>query len=201
MNEDAFWRRIKHLELLDQSVNVKHLPRKKWPEEYAKNNTLLWQIPRTTASLIHTFVKQKQPRMILELGTSGGYSTLWFSHSAPDSIIHTIEFSESRAKIAKESFEQTGVDNIILHRGKIASIIKNWKDPIDLLFIDADKPAYLDNFLTLEKLLTTNSMIIADNILDNPEKVKPFVDHMLNHSDFITFILKVDNGLLVALKK
>lgn len=201
MNEESFWKRVEELESMDESVKVKHLHRRDWPEHMIKNKNLFWQVPRSTAELIHALTLEKNPKLILELGTSAGYSTIWFSHGAPEATIHTIEFSEYRIDIAKETFKKTQADNIILHEGKIEEIIKDWKEKIDLLFIDANKESYFSNFKTLEPFLNDKALVIADNILDNPPKVQDFVDYMKENSDFSSTVMDIDNGLLLAIKK
>ena len=114
---------------------------------------------------------------------------------------HTIEFSEYRFKLAQETFKLTeNQDYVVQYNSKILPIIKAWKEKnIDLLFIDADKPAYLEHFKIIEPFLTENATVIADNVLD--KKVEDFVEYLDTHPDFSTTVMDVDNGLLVAKKK
>ena len=161
MDEDSFWKRVEELEAMDESIKVKHLHRRDWPAEYIKGKILLWQIPRSTAEFIHALVLNKEPKLILELGTSAGYSTIWMSHAAPKAVIHTIEFSDYRFNLAKDTFNLVEADNIIQHHGKIEEIIKSWTEPIDVLFIDANKGSYLSNFKTLEPFLNEGALVIG----------------------------------------
>ena len=210
-NEEKFKETISRLESLDKSFSLKHIPRKDWTPEMVKGKVFLWQIPRTTAQFIYSQVILKKPSLVLELGTSGGYSTLWIAKAVNDSIgesnasIHTIEFSEDRFNIAKENFENVQTENIIQHQGKIEPVIKSWSDEgfgkIDFLFIDADRPAYTYHFRIIEPNLNKGALIIADNILDKPEKAQEFVDYMMNNSDFYSTVFDFDNGLLFAIKK
>ena len=211
---------VESLEKIDESVKIKHLPRKTWTDEMVKNKILLWQVPRTTAIFIYTLVRILKPNVVLEFGTSGGYSALWFAKALEKNyldlgnkflnssvysggIIHTIEFSDYRANIAETNFVKSGLDHIIkLYRGKIKSFINPWNGPpIDFLFIDADKPHYLEHFMLVEDNLSSGSVVLADNILDNPLKVKDFVDYMFSNDCFFTTIFDFDNGLLFAIKK
>jgi len=196
-------KRLHKLESLDKSVLVKHLPRKQWPEEYSKGKNLFWQVPRTSAQFLFTLVLFLKPKTILELGTSAAYSALWIASAMPsDAQFHSIEFSDYRFAFAKESFAECDLNKSVhLHQGKFAAILDDWTMPIDFLFIDADKPAYLENFKRLEKFFKKGSYIVADNILDNPEKMKSFVKYVQTNSEFTSTILHMDNGLLVARKK
>lgn len=210
-NEEKFQETITRLESLDKSFSLKHIPRKEWTPEMTKDKVFLWQIPRTTAEFIYNQVLQKEPKIVLELGTSGGYSALWIAKAINDSVgeknatIHTIEFSPDRFNIAKENFENVQTENIIQHQGKIEPVIKDWTKntlgKIDFLFIDADRPAYTHHFKIIEPNLADGALIIADNILDKPEKAQEFVDYMNNNKNFSTTIFNFDNGLLFAIKK
>ncbi|MFW5866103.1 MAG: MnmC family methyltransferase [Nanoarchaeota archaeon] len=196
-------KRLEELESMDQSVLVKHLPRKEWPEDLIKGKTLLWQIPRTTGKLLHELIRAHKPKRILELGTSGGYSTLWMARAIRErqSHIDTIEFSTYRYEIAARTFRKTKTNPIItLHQGKTHDILDRWTTTIDFLFIDHGKEHYLADLKRIEHLLSQDAVIIADNIFDNPGKVKEFTDYLENDSRYRTHILSIDNGLLLAYK-
>ena len=210
---------ITELEKIDESKKIKHIPRKKWTEDMIKNKILLWQIPRPTAELIYQLVKLKEPRIILEFGTSGGYSGLWMARALEEIKesksnetkekkteqeyeLHTIEFSEYRFEISRNNFRKTGLSNRVKqYKGKIQKFIEDWNLMIDFLFIDADKPNYLNHFKMIENKLNKGSVIIADNILDNPPKVKDFVEYFKTNNNYSTTIIPIDNGLLFAIKK
>lgn len=194
MNEQKINDRLRFLEALDESVQVKHLPRSQWPPDLIKNKILLWQVPRTTGELLYYLVKEKQPKTILELGTSAGYSALWMKKACPQARLHTVEFSEYRFNLAKESFAKAQV-TIIQYQSKIEPVLRNWSEPLDFVFIDADKLAYLENFKLLEPHLTKGAIVVVDNMLDSREKT----DNLLVYarSKYRVDLLPVDNGLVV----
>lgn len=192
--------RLRELEVMDESVKFKHLPRSKWPKDLIKNKVLLWQVPKSTGKLLHILTKIKQPDLILELGTSGGYSALWMLRSS-NAHIHTIEFSDYRFNIAKESFEKAAVtDRVTQHHGKIRSVLETWDKKLDFVLIDADKMSYLEYFQTLEKHLNKGAIVVVDNILDSLEKTQSLVDYLKENNDFSSEVLDMDNGLLIAVK-
>ncbi|MGM5480766.1 MAG: O-methyltransferase, partial [Nanobdellota archaeon] len=203
MNNKLIKKRLEELETKDHSIKVKHLHRRDWPMELIRNKTLLWQIPRSTGQLLNILIRTRQPKRVLELGTSGGYSTLWMVEALKNNArIDTIEISDYRYHIAKESFEQTKTtDTITQHHGKTTELLSRWKTPIDFLFIDHGKEHYLSDFKKIERLLESQAMIVADNILDNPKKVKDFTSYFENNSSYETEIISVDNGILIAIKK
>jgi len=192
--------RLRELESMDESVKFKHLPRREWPKDLIKNKILLWQVPKSTGKLLNLLTKIKQPKLILELGTSGGYSALWMLRSSK-AHIHTIEFSDYRFNIAKESFEKAAVtERVTQHHGKIRSILETWDKKLDFVLIDADKLSYLEYFKSLEKHLNSGAIVVVDNILDSLEKTQVLVDYVMSNNNFLSHVLDMDNGLLIAIK-
>lgn len=110
-------------------------------------------------------------KRVLEIGTLGGYSTVWMARALPaDGTIVTIESNESHACVARQSFVAAGLDekiDLINCDAKLAltGMIDEGQGPFDLVFIDADKPsnpAYLE--LSLQ-LVHPGSVIIGDNVV------------------------------------
>lgn len=108
---------------------------------------------------------------VLEIGTLGGYSTIWMARALPaNGRITTIERDPNCAKIARENFRFAGIEEKIdLRVGAAADVLPNLDAPFDLVFIDADKP---NNPLYLEwalKLSRPGTVIVADNVVRGGE--------------------------------
>ncbi len=108
---------------------------------------------------------------ILEIGTLGGYSTIWMARALPpDGRLISLEASADHAKVAAASIENAGLSDRVEIRvgpalGALPKIAKEDVGPFDLVFIDADKennPAYFDWAL---KLSRPGTMIVADNVV------------------------------------
>lgn len=102
---------------------------------------------------------------VLEIGTLGGYSTLWMAKALPPGgRIVTLEYEEKHAAVARATFARAGVaDRIEVVVGRAADTLPGLAGPFDLVFIDADKPSnplYLDWAL---KLGRPGTVIILDN--------------------------------------
>jgi len=115
-----------------------------------------------------------QARNILEVGTLGGYSTIWLASSHPDVKITTVEFIEEFANLARKHWEQAGVSNRIDCKlgnameviPKIVQEVKNGKRPrIDMAFIDANKENNLDYFNYALEIARPGAVIIVDNVV------------------------------------
>lgn len=190
--------RLAELERMDESIYFKHLPRKAWPKELIKNKVLLWQVPRTTGTLLAKLVAKTRPKCILELGTSAGYSGLWMLEAYEGAILHTIEFSPYRFALAQESFLCAGMSKrVIQYNAKIREVLASWEKKIDFLFIDADKLSYLEYFQKLEPFLRENAVVVVDNMLDSREKTDNLLTYVRKSGKYAVDVLPIDNGLVV----
>ena len=107
-----------------------------------------------------------QPKRILEIGTFTGYSALCLVKGLTnDGILHTIELREDDAALARSFFDRSVfAEKIVVHTGKAVDIIPQLDETWDLVFIDADKPAYISYFNLVLQRLRKNGFILADNI-------------------------------------
>jgi len=107
------------------------------------------------------------PRRVLEVGTFMGYSALCLAAGlAGDGKLHTIELRDADAYLAAGYFGRSERgDRIILHRGNALAIIPTLEEDWDLVFIDADKPGYIDYYELVMPRLRKGGLIIADNVL------------------------------------
>jgi len=135
--EENFQKITKELEELDKTFVIKGIP-KEYEGIWTPNNEIrLWSIPRQSAEILKLFVLIKQPRLILELGTSAGYSTIWLASGARHygGKVYTIELAKPKIEIAKKYFQKAGVaENIEQLEGKICDILSDWDKKIDFVF-------------------------------------------------------------------
>jgi len=110
-------------------------------------------------------------RSVLEIGTLGGYSTIWFARALPpDGHIITLEVDPAHADVARKNFARAGLQRMIeLRLGAaletLPLLVAEQSGPFDLIFIDADKPnipAYFDWAMRLSR---PGSVIIVDNVV------------------------------------
>lgn len=166
---------------------------------FFKNEVLLLQIKKKTEKKIFNLAKKHQPKIILELGTSVGFSSLVLRKASPDAKIYTVECVPYRIRLAKESFSKANVKNIVLLEDKIINVLNNWSSKnIDFVFLDADKENYEVYVKIILPFLSKKAVIVADNVLDNPSKTKNFIEFMKFLSGFKTRVYKIDNGVLVS---
>jgi predicted O-methyltransferase YrrM len=117
--------------------------------------------------LLYLLAKITGAHRILEIGTLGGYSTMWLASALPaDGQLVTLELEETHAVVARRNIERAGMlPKVEIQVGDARQLLSKLNPSFDLVFIDADKesyPAYLDYAL---KLTHSGSLILADNVL------------------------------------
>lgn len=155
-----------------------------------------------------------RPRRILEIGTFTGYSALCLAKGLKeDGQLHTIELREPDALLARSWFDRSAyADRIISHTGNALTIIPQLKETWDLVFIDADKPAYIEYFNLVFPQLRQSGFILADNVLfhgqvldENPKNksargIKAFNEFIKNRTDIDKLILTLRDGVYLIRK-
>lgn len=110
-------------------------------------------------------------RSILEVGTLGGYSTIWLARALPaDGRLITLEAEPKHAEVARANISRAGLDGVVeLRLGNALDVLPRLaaedRGPFDFIFIDADKQSTADYFLWALKLSRPGSLIIVDNVV------------------------------------
>ncbi|MCV0411761.1 O-methyltransferase [Nitrosarchaeum sp.] len=171
-------------------------------------------ITKDTGIFYNILLKTHKPKKILEIGTSFGYSTLWFANAiiGKNSKIITIEQNPYKINIAQKNFRKAGVSkmieikegtakNVLLELKK--SVKSNSKNYFDFVFIDADKELYSIYFDICLSMLKKDGIIAADNIL-YPIRFKKYIKKYLNHIHGIPSIesitVPIGNGQEISFK-
>lgn len=131
----------------------------------------------TQGKLLMLLARAINARNILELGTLGGYSTIWLARAlGKGGRVVTVEADMHHAKVARANFERAGLASVIdLRFGKAIEVLPKLAaekpDPFDVVFIDADKQRIPDYFTWSLKLTRPGSIIIVDNVIRDGEVV------------------------------
>ena len=126
---------------------------------------------------LHLLVRMSGARRVLEVGTLGGYSTIWMAKALPaDGSIVTLEYEPHHADVARKNIERAGLsDRVTVRVGAAADTLPvlaaEKPEPFDFVFIDADKPSntiYLDWAVKLSRPVT---VIVLDNVVRDGQLV------------------------------
>lgn len=133
------------------------------------------QVSPGQGKLIYLLAKMIGANRILEVGTLGGYSTIWLGRALPaDGELITVELEPLHVKIARETLSDAGLDGkCTVIEGKALDAMQALTPHFDLVFLDANKdgyPAYLKQAI---RLLRPGGLIVADNVVREGAVLKP----------------------------
>lgn len=129
------------------------------------------QVAPNQGKLLHLLARIQGAHRILEIGTLGGYSTIWLARALlPDGRVVTLEADPKHAEVARANITRAGLsDKVELRLGKaldtLPQLAAENRDPFDLIFIDADKFNIPEYFRWSLKLSRRGTIIIVDNVV------------------------------------
>jgi predicted O-methyltransferase YrrM len=137
------------------------------------------QVDPPTGKLLNLLARMVRAERILEIGTLGGYSTIWLARALPvDGKLITLEFDPKHAEVAEKNVAAAGLDQVVDQRvgpalDELPRILEAGEGPFDMVFIDADK-ANQDKYLAWALQLThIGSVIVGDNVVRDGRVVDP----------------------------
>ncbi|MFE3905236.1 O-methyltransferase [Streptomyces sp. NPDC059153] len=135
------------------------------------------QVAANQGKLLNLLARLQGARTVLEIGTLGGYSTIWLARALPEGgKVVTLEADPAYAEIARANIERAGLANVVEIRvgralDTLPELVAEGHGPFDVVFIDADKPSNPDYLAWSLKLTRPGSLIVADNVVRDGEVV------------------------------
>ena len=125
--------------------------------------------------LLMLLAKIAGARRILEIGTLGGYSTIWLARALPaDGRLVSLEYSPHHAQVARGNLARAGFgEQVEVRVGPALETLPGLEGPFDFVFIDADKETYPDYLLWSLKLARPGAVIVADNVVRAGRVLEP----------------------------
>ena len=162
----------------------------------------------------------QKPTRILEVGTAIGFSAILMAEYNPaECKITTIENYEKRIPIAISNFKRTGKESqITLLQGDAAEVLKELSEPFDFIFMDAAKGQYIHFMPEVLRLLKKDGILVSDNVLQDGDiiesryivtrrnrtihkRMRDYLYQLTHHSQLVTSILPIGDGITVSVKK
>ncbi|MGB8991982.1 MAG: O-methyltransferase [Desulfobaccales bacterium] len=154
--------------------------------------------------LLRILAESTGAKQVVEIGTSNGYSALWLCLGlrTTGGKLVTHEIDHDTAEKARANFKRAGVDNIVtVVEGDAHETVTRLKEPIDILFIDADKPGYVDYLNKLLPLVRPGGLILADN-MSRPTPSPQFIKAITTNPNLETIFLNMQStGISLTVKK
>ncbi|CAM7263604.1 MAG: O-methyltransferase [Enterobacteriaceae bacterium] len=139
-----------------------------------------FDVAANQGQLLALFVRMTGAKRILEIGTLGGYSTIWMARELPtDGELLTLEADAHHASIARQNLQLAGMaERVKLIEGPALNSLEQLGEhpPFDLIFIDADKPSNPDYLRWALRYSRPGTLIIGDNVVRDGEVTNPQSD-------------------------
>jgi caffeoyl-CoA O-methyltransferase len=162
-------------------------------------------VPPEDGRVLRLLTEATGARHVVEIGTSNGYASIWFCLAlrTTGGKLTTFEIDARRASIARENFKRAGVDKLVtVIEGDAHEKVTTLKEPIDIVFIDADKDGYLDYLNKLLPLVRPGGLILAHNTTDVGSQMQDYLEAITTNPELETiFLHKATTGIGVTLKK
>jgi predicted O-methyltransferase YrrM len=157
-----------------------------------------------TAELLGVLVRSMQATRVLELGTSNGYSTIWLGDAAEavGGSVLSLELEPERTALARDNVEQAGVAGFVELRTADAGAVlaELGDDSFDLVFLDAERPAYVGYWPQLVRILRPNGLLVVDNTLSHANQLVEFSELVYGDERVTSTVVTVGAGVLLAVK-
>jgi caffeoyl-CoA O-methyltransferase len=154
--------------------------------------------------LLRILTEAVKAQRVVEIGTSNGYSALWIclGLQTTGGKLITHEIDPATASLARANFKRAGVEPMVtVVEGNAHATIAQLQDPIDILFLDADKDGYLDYLTKLLPLVRPGGLILADNV-SRPSPSPDFLKAITTNPNLETVFLNMEStGISLTVKK
>ena len=168
--------------------------------DIVKAGDLYANVPAADGRLLRILTEASNAKNVIEVGTSTGISGLWFCLALEKTggKVTTFELDKTRSALARKHFKLAGVDGrVTIVEGDAHKNVATLHDPIDIVFLDADKDGYVDYLNKLLPLVRPGGLILAHNTNMVPEYMKV----VTTSADLDTVVYTTGGGLAVTLKK
>jgi predicted O-methyltransferase YrrM len=163
----------------------------------------LRQVTPDVGLYLHTLVLAARPQTIVEIGTSGGYSTIWLASAARQTgaRVTTLEIDPMKVEAAREGLSDAGLTDVAtVVEGDAFAYLRTRQDPAGFIFLDAEKEDYLAFLALLVPLLPVGGLLVADNLTSHAEELAEFREAALSDPRLSGLVVPVGRGELLAVR-
>jgi len=157
-----------------------------------------------TAELLGVLVRAMQAKRVLEIGTSNGYSTIWLADAAQavGGSVVSLEVEPERTEMARSNLSEADVIGFVELRTEDAGeyLAAAPDDAWDLVFLDAERPAYVGYWPDLMRVLRPNGLLVVDNTLSHANQLVEFSQLVHEDERVTSTLVTVGAGVLLVVK-
>ena len=170
-------------------------------EGMQRRDEFLLSVGDDAAVFMNTLVKSANAKIILEIGTSYGYSTLWLAEAARENggLVITLEADEAKVTYAKDKLKQAGLLKYVDFRvGDALNLIEKAEEQFDFVLVDIWKDLYLPCFELFYPKLNDKAWVLADNMIFPPqsnEVTQLYQNRIRQTENFSSVLLPIGSGI------
>ena len=170
-------------------------------EGMQRRDEFLLSVGEDAAVFMNTLVKSANSKIILEIGTSYGYSTLWLAEAARENggLVITLEVDEAKVTYAKDKLKQAGLLKYVDFRvGDALNLIEKAEEHFDFVLVDIWKDLYLPCFELFYPKLNDKAWVLADNMIFPPqsnEVTQLYQNRIRQTENFSSVLLPIGSGI------
>ncbi|MFF4014776.1 O-methyltransferase [Streptomyces sp. NPDC001843] len=156
------------------------------------------------ARLVALLIRVQRSGRVLEIGTSNGYSAIWFADALRDTggRLTTVEIDGERAATARRNLVRAGLaDRADVVHGDGGEVLAAAPDAsFDVVVLDAERPAYVEYWPQLRRVLTPYGLVAVDNAVSHREQLTAFDELVRRDGAFAVQLHEVGDGVLTAVR-
>lgn len=178
-----------------------------WEQIEASIDEFLLFVGPDTAKLMHTLAVAAKSQVLVEIGASYGYSTVWLADAArrTGGKLHSLELSAAKVEHARTQLQRAGLDAYVeFHVGDALESLRQLEGPFDFVLLDLWKELYVPCFELFHAKLARNGFVVADNML-YPTPTRPeaerYRERVRAAGDLDSVLLPVGSGIEVSKKR
>ena len=163
----------------------------------------LRQIPPETGRFLAIIAASSPDGLMVEIGTSAGYSTLWLSLAARETgrTVITHELLPEKIALARETFETCGIGDLVkLVEGDVLEHLPGLEG-ISFCFLDTEKELYEPCWEIVAPRIVPGGILAADNAINHYDTIRPMIETVEQDDRFDSIVVPVGKGVLVARRK
>lgn len=161
-------------------------------------------ITHDTGAFLASLVQSTGAKLILEIGTSNGYSTLWLAHAVAQNggSVTTVEMDAVKIEQAKINFMRGGVaDHIMQVEADAGALLVDVRDDtFDIIFLDSERSLYMDWWPHLRRSIRMGGVLVVDNATSHADEMHDFIQHVTQDAAFSTKLIDIGNGEFMAVR-
>lgn len=173
----------------------------------ARRDEFLLFVGPDTGKLMHMLVLAARSRVLVEVGASYGYSTIWLADAARSNggRLHSLEFSAGKVEHARSQLKRAGLDQYVeFHVGDARESLATLPGPLDFVLIDLWKDLYVPCFDLVRPKLASGGFVLADNMLfpsGSRPQAERYREHVRACGELDSVLLPIGSGIELSKKR